>query len=216
MEGSTLILCSLSEVAGMLMIVGGILLVYKQKILINDATGEPTAIELPWGIKVKTNLPAVALSIVGLALFVGPVHTAGAVEADLRRVEVDRIKNPPPPGPRVMNVCIQGSIHAPDYPVIVYAVRAQAATLEPREFRVQVPFLVDAPGDSYTILYRAPNNTTGEQVADDKQIRNGTIQLPDYTIEATAAGVRLPPPGVPYEPKVMVSDTSEFPVPRSQ
>src|SRR6476661_10924552 len=70
---SVLPLYYLSSFAGLVMVVGGIWLIYKQKIYIDSESKQVTEIELPIG-KFKTNLPALVLFALGFVPLIYPLY----------------------------------------------------------------------------------------------------------------------------------------------
>jgi hypothetical protein len=86
----------LSSVGGLVMIVGGIWLIYKQKIYIDSQTKQVTQIELPFLGKLKTNSPVVVLFVLGFAGLFYPIyksetnywHLRGEVSSGIHPVAV--------------------------------------------------------------------------------------------------------------------------------
>lgn len=61
-------------VAGFLLVVGSLFLIWKGTIYIDAETKQVTEIELPLGIKLKTNLPVLAIFIFGAFLLAFPIR----------------------------------------------------------------------------------------------------------------------------------------------
>ncbi len=63
----------IAEVAGSLIALGSLFLLWQQKIYIDTQTKQITKIELPLGIKLQTNAPVIAIVFLGAALIIIPV-----------------------------------------------------------------------------------------------------------------------------------------------
>jgi hypothetical protein len=75
--------------AGIIIVFGGILLLYKQKIYIDSASNQVTEIETPIG-KFRTNLPVLGLFAVGIVALVVPlVHLKSTTSEDLKRAQAE-------------------------------------------------------------------------------------------------------------------------------
>lgn len=61
-------------IAGFILVGGSLLLIWKGRIYINTETKQVTQIELPLGIKLQTNLPVLAVFIVGAFLLAFPIQ----------------------------------------------------------------------------------------------------------------------------------------------
>jgi len=164
----------LSSVAGLAMVIGGIWLIYKQKIYIDRESQQITEIETPVG-KFKTNIPALALFILGFFPLIYPIVATQQFVEEVR---------------------IHGSIRSNTHPVIVYAVTQTDSLLRDGDFRLRVPFLRKGDGE-YKILYLAQGKLiVDEERAIFSSAKSGEIQLPakDFT---------LPPSSVvTYESKI--------------
>lgn len=144
----------LSSLAGLVMVVGGIWLLYKQKIYIDRESKKITAIETPIG-KFKTNVPALALFVLGFFPLVYPiVKSAGFTE----------------------EIIIRGTVHATTFPVQVYAVIKSDSILQNRDFSLQLPIFKQV-SDEYKILYIAGNIIVEDQ-ADLGKSQHGELKLP--------------------------------------
>lgn len=61
-------------IAGLVIVVGSLFLIWKGRIYIDAETNQVTKIELPLGIKLQTNLPVLATFIVGAFLLAFPIE----------------------------------------------------------------------------------------------------------------------------------------------
>jgi hypothetical protein len=130
---SRMVLYYLSALAGIVMIVGGIWLIYKEKIYLDHESKEPIEIQSPLG-SFKSNYPALTLFVLGFFPLVYPIY---AVNNLTDYIKVDTVR-------------IRGAVAANAYPVVVYAARAQDSLSRDGEFQVPVPFL--SQQDDYRIL----------------------------------------------------------------
>ena len=139
--------------AGLLMIVGSLLLVWKQKIVIDRESKQPVEIELPLGLRFKSNAPALALFVLGALLLIYPIMQL----KDLNRyIEVDTVP-------------VRGLVHGDVYPVLVYAVRRGDMVNKTGEFKIPVSFLGRQDVDDYRILLVANGRVINEARAARKE-----------------------------------------------
>jgi hypothetical protein len=61
-------------IAGLILVVGSLFLIWKGRIYVDAETKTVTKVELPLGIKLQTNLPVLAMFIFGALLLGYPVH----------------------------------------------------------------------------------------------------------------------------------------------
>jgi hypothetical protein len=88
----------LSSLAGLIMVAGGIWLLYKQKIYIDKESNQVTEIETPLG-KFKTNVPALVLFALGFVPLIYPIVQSSGFAEEVR---------------------IMGNVKAGTFPVQVY------------------------------------------------------------------------------------------------
>ena len=139
--------------SGLLMIGGSLLLVWKEKIFIDQESKQPVAIELPLGLRFKSNAPALALFVLGAFLLIYPVMQL----KDLNRyIEVDTVP-------------VKGLVHGDVYPVLVYAVRRGDMLNKNGEFKLPVSFLGRHDLDDYRILLVANGRVINEARAERKE-----------------------------------------------
>jgi hypothetical protein len=112
------------EFAGLAMIVGGIWLLYSEKIYLDSESKQPVEIETPLG-KFKANYPALALFALGFVPLVYPIYS-------LRNL-TDYVK--------VDMVNIRGGARATAYPAVVYVAGAQDSLTPDGKFKIPVPFI---------------------------------------------------------------------------
>jgi hypothetical protein len=147
--------------AGFIMIVGGIWLIYKEKIFIDRESKEPIEIQSPLG-SFKSNYPALTLFALGFFPLVYPIYTINNL-TDFVHVQTVRIKGP---------------VHASAYPVLVYAARAQDAVTSEGDFQVPVPYL-DKQENDYRILLVV----NGHVIDEARAVRNAQSKDIDVTFK---------------------------------
>ena len=171
------IACSL---AGLIMIVGGIWLLAKQKIYLDRETKEPIDVELPGGMKVKANSPALALFLVGFIPLLYPVYK---LNPEKYRV--------------VQTANLTGSIDPRADTIVVYASLAEDS-VQPNEktFRIPAHFVADQDVN-YKVLLLANNwlISEGRATWKDRDSQSGEIRVNLTTIA-------YPPPTKPYKAQV--------------
>src|SRR5262245_28074335 len=138
--------------AGVVMIVGGIWLIYKEKIFIDRESKKPIQITSPLG-SFKSNYPALTLFALGFVPLIYPIYSINNLR-DFVRVTTVRIKGP---------------VQASAYPVLVYAARAQDAVSSQGEFQVPVPYL-----DSYENDYKILLVVNGHVIDEARAVRNAS------------------------------------------
>jgi hypothetical protein len=164
----------LTSLAGLVMVVGGIWLIYKEKIYIDRESKEPIEIESPLG-KFKSNYPALALFALGFFPLWYSLHAINNMDIFVK----------------VEQVGIHGPIEASTYPVLVYAVRAHDSLNAKREFSVRVPYLGKGE-DDYKLLLIVNGHVLSEAAVNRKA----------STLEATVTFQPLVVEPSPYEPHV--------------
>jgi len=146
----------LAALAGLTMIVGGIWLVYKQKIYIDRATNQVTTeIDIPLVGKFKTNVPALALFALGFVPLLYPIYKS-----------------------QTQYLTIHGKVTSQLYPVVVYAVVDMNAIQHDGQFNLPLPVLQN-PNYAPKIIYVAGANPPlvfNDDVDATKQ-KNGAIEL---------------------------------------
>lgn len=158
----------LCSIAGFLMIVGGIWLIYKEKIYIDRESQQPVEIKTPLG-GFKSNYPALALFVVGFVPLIYPIY---ALRDLVGYVKVD-------------NVQIKGPVEATAYPVLVYAARAGDQLTKNGDFKLRVPFVGE---DDYRVLL-----VVNGRVFDEARVDRGKpgedirVQFRPVSIEGTSS-----------------------------
>jgi hypothetical protein len=161
----------LSSLAGLIMVAGGIWLLYKQKIYIDRESNQVTEIETPLG-KFKTNIPALALFALGFFPLIYPIVKAAQFGED---------------------VPIRGNLNADVYPVTVYAAVVSDSLFKAGDYSLRVPAL-GKTGKEYRILFISGNSLVDVCPADPQKTREGEIQLgvKNFSVGGTGAHAYQP------------------------
>ena len=170
----------LPAIAGFIMVVGGIWLIWKEKIYIDRETKQVTEIEIPGGVKFKSNVPALALFVIGCVPLLYPmIGSKRVAPPDLQlRGEVENDK---------------------DYPFEVYAAISAESVKNRRSFSLSVPPLSGNRAE-YKLLYITQDNRVWEEPVPIKD-QNGVIPLQTKSI---------PQKQVTYEPAKVADKPAEF------
>jgi hypothetical protein len=159
----------MSTFAGLVMIVGGMWLIYKEKIYIDKESKQPIEVKLPGNFSFKSNYPALALFALGFFPLVYPFH-----ELPLLTEYV-----------HVNNVKVKGLVHADAFPALVYAARVPYPAIKTgEEFSLAVPF-VNA-GEEYKILLIVNGHVLDSQTAVAAEGREINIKFRDLIVEPPA------------------------------
>ena len=131
-----MILLTMIVFAGFVMVVGGMWLIYTQKIYIDRESNKPIEVKLPGNFSFTSNYPALALLALGFFPLIYPLHEFKALTQYVL----------------VKNVKIRGSVHAPAYPALVYAAEVPAPVVNDGDgFDVSVP-VINGTGEYKVLL----------------------------------------------------------------
>lgn len=167
-----LYLCS---IAGFVMVVGGIFLIYKEKIYIDRETKQITSIETPVG-KFKTNAPALALFALGFIPLVYPIY--------LSREQGKMVS-------------ISGELTSTKYPANVYVVVESESLLNGGTYRLMVP--AKRNKNKYKLIYYSHNifveDSADMSVAEKDEIKMGkkNIIIPTKAVSFKKNIIEVPP-----------------------
>jgi len=121
--------------AGFVMVVGGMWLLWREKIYLDQESKQPISVETPLG-KFTSNYPALALFALGFVPLIYPIVSINKL-SDYVRVETVRIHG-----------LAQGTSDA----TFVYATRAADVPSRNGDFRLVVPFLENDQNDYKVLL----------------------------------------------------------------
>jgi hypothetical protein len=154
-----IVLFLMTESAGFVMVVGGMWLIYKQKIYIDKESNQPVEVKLPGNFSFKSNYPALALFVLGFVPLIYPFQLVSKL----------------PDYPLVVRAKLTGVPNTTVYPALVYAsVAASAVTQDGERFTVPVPFI--GKGDEeYKVLLIANEHVLDTQTA--KRTGDGEIEV---------------------------------------
>jgi|SRR5208283_89156 len=180
MNISVLVLYYLCEFAGLVMIVGGIWLIYRQKIVLDTAKDKAAdvVVEVPFFGKLRTNVPALGLFLLGFVPLIYPIYKSST---DYTRV-------------------VQ-AVTSRSYPVGIYVVVRQKALEKDGKFVISIPILNSTDYEPQ-IIYVA-----GGRLADQEEIllsdqKHGVIEL-----QAKSLQLENPSQNVPVQPNVVAPDS---------
>jgi len=145
----------LSSLAGLVMVVGGIWLLYKQKIYIDSESKQVIEVELPIG-KFKTNLPVLVLFALGFVPLIYPLVLCHNMFPLLS---------------------LQGSVEGDAFPVQIYTVVRTDSLNQPGDFNLRVPQLENLDQD-YKILYVVSGQPPVDYHLDFQKAEKGVLKLP--------------------------------------
>jgi len=137
----------LSALTGMIMVVGGIWLIYKEKIYIDAESKQPIEISTPIG-GFKNNYPALTLFALGFFPLIYPIYT------------INNLSTYAP----VQTVRIKGLVDAHSYPALIYASIDQDARNAKGDFEIRVP-LVGTNQKDLKMLLVVNGQVLGEESA---------------------------------------------------
>ncbi len=153
----------MTECAGLVMVIGGMWLIYKQKIYIDKESSQPIEVGLPGGFNFKSNYPALALFVLGFFPLIYPFQELSKL------VEY----------PHVVRVKLTGAPNSGVYPALVYAsVAPSAVTREGDSFSVPVPFIGDQGGQEYKVLLIAGGQVLDSQTVTREALKPASQDIP--------------------------------------
>ncbi len=158
--------CSL---AGLIMVAGGIWLVYKEKIFIDRESKQVTEIETPIGT-FKTNIPALVLFALGFVPLIYPIVKSVGYSTQMS---------------------IRGKVSSDAHPVTIYAVVRKDALMGNGEYNLQVPAPFGKAGD-YRIMYVVPGGTISEDLVDPSKQQSGVVTMQDTLLLVGGAKQYVP------------------------
>lgn len=178
MDWRIIILYWVCAAAGLCMVVGGIWLIYKEKIYIDRETKQVIKIETLFG-KFQTNIPALALFLIGFIPLIYPIYqTRNLMQTEMLK--------------------INGDVRSSRHPVWIYAAMRSDMLPNDREFSLAVPVPHGtAEGEQYKVLYLA-GNVMFEDLVNPGAARNGEVKLRTKYMDngaskSVAAVAEIPP-----------------------
>ena len=170
MENQFILLYYMSSVTGLIMVAGGIFLLYKEKIYIDSQTKEVTALETPVGT-FRTNAPALALFLIGFIPLIYPIYQSSKDEEKVRMAQEETRQI------QEEKVKLQGraSVDKDKYPVQVYVVLDSDSLNNASDYSFNVP--AHWYKGYYKILYKTDDEKVQEETADLDKADGGVITL---------------------------------------
>jgi len=158
------------------MIVGGIWLIYKQKIYIDRETKQVTEIDIPLFGKLKTNVPALVLFALGFVPLLYPIS----------RSQTQYVK-------------VHGSVVSSVRPVTVYAVVETQVVENGETFSLPIPLLQSADYTPKVLYVLGASQDVFGDLLDTQQQRKGVIDLREKQISPSSQPAQQ---SVAFEPDI--------------
>jgi hypothetical protein len=189
MENQFILLYYLSSMTGLIMVVGGIFLLYKEKIYIDTQTKEVTALETPVGT-FRTNAPALALFLIGFIPLIYPIYQSSKDEVNVKlALKKEREKQE-----ETVKLRGRASVDKDKYPVQVYVVLESDSLNNASDYTFHVPAHWNK--GYYKVLYKTDDDNVQEETADLDKIQHGEITLVGIQKNKTDAdGIMAVPQG---------------------
>ena len=174
-----ILLYYLCELAGLVMVAGGIWLIYREKIYLDTTNHkvDVVAIEIPLFGRLKTNVPALGLFILGIVPLIYPLYK---VNTEYTRI-VQEIKSE-------------------SYPVAVYAVVRQKELVTDGKFAISIP-IVNSNDYEPEIIYVAGGRLADQEPITLSNQKHGIIELQRKSLQGK------PSPSTPVQPAVLDPDS---------
>jgi hypothetical protein len=153
-----IILLLICELAGLVMICGGIVLLYQQKIRL-DAITKEIQVDVPFFGKMRTNAPAITLFVLGFIPLMYP----------LQFFKTEYVK-------------VRQTVKSDDLPVAIYAVVAEhTLNNNGEEFQLAIPVVAS---DNYSpqLIYVAHDTTVAQRLSLDSQ-KGDVLELQPQNIQ---------------------------------
>ena len=159
--------------AGMLIVLGSLLLLWKGRIVLDSVKGEISEVELPLGFKVKTQQPILVMFLFGSFLLAMPIYMIK-----------ERLNGVP-------RIAISGQLQNN------FGLRTlQAyAVIDDKNVTSEVKFYLPKLEDiSYHIIYRDPENFVFvfDELVDINQAADGTLRLQVFDVTNSPLATRQP------------------------
>lgn len=159
--------------AGMVIVLGSLLLLWKGRIVLDSTRREISEVELPLGFKVKTQHPILIMFLFGSFLLAMPIYIIKGKLNGIPRVAISgQVQN---------NVGLRN--------LQAYAV------IDDKNVTSEVKFYLPQLEDiSYRIIYRDPDNFffVYDQLVDLKQAANGTLHLQAFDVTNSPGAATQP------------------------
>ena len=140
------------QITGIVMIVGALFLIFKEKVYLDAATKEMMYVELPKLGRLKTNAPILAVIVLGLVAVLYPVHLD-----------------------HTTYITVRGHVESNSHPVSVYAVAGQATSGNNDTLIISIPQLASKDYQPH-IVFRV-GSAFDDEIIDLKKVKDGVIEL---------------------------------------
>jgi hypothetical protein len=178
---ATLLIFYLSALAGLILTVGSLFLLWKRTIVL-DAKGEVSEIKLPFGVNLKTQFPVLVMFLLGAFLLYVPQY----YKANACKKPADHEVKPP--------VHLVGEVDS-DEDVAVYAIIAAQSANSDVSIALEIPCITNR---QYQILYRNDKLDFRKLKSFtlskcDEPVKLDKVIAPREVMAANADGVSLAP-----------------------
>jgi hypothetical protein len=162
---------ALPMIGGMIIILGGILLLYKGKYSLDTAKKPVLVVKIPKLGSIEAASAALSLFIVGAILLIVPLWLAYKWQREEMLLENEKLKAE---GNKI--VTIQGPIKSDRFPVVIYAAPKLTALENVGEYTLRVPVYNNM--DDYVLICTTVGNTfTTARIPRDKLLNVATLQM---------------------------------------
>jgi hypothetical protein len=162
---------ALPMIGGMIIILGGILLLYKGKYSLDTAKKPVLVVKIPKLGSIEAASAALSLFIVGAIVLIVPLWMAYKWQRAETLLENEKLKAE---GNKI--VTIQGPIKSDRFPVVIYAASKLTALENVGEYTLRVPVYNNM--DDYVLICTTVGNTfTTARVPRDKLLNVDTLQM---------------------------------------
>lgn len=148
---------TICQAAGIIMIVGALFLLFKEKIYLDSQTSQPTSVEVPFFGKLRTNAPALVIFALGVVAVAYPLHFD----------HLNYLK-------------VTGTVKSNAHPVVVYVVSSQSTVGNESDLEISLPQLPSKDYNPYVIL--VAGNTVDYRHIALSSAKNGVISIGDINI----------------------------------
>jgi hypothetical protein len=180
--------------AGLVIVLGSLLLLWKGRILVDSSKGEISEVELPFGFKMKTQQPILVMFLFGAFLLATPIYVVKDQLSAIPKVVVSG---------QVQSASVDG--------LKAYAIIADSDVTN--EVKFSLPLIENT---FYRVKYYDRKNFVFDQVIDLSKVVDGTYQLPSFKLtnaaartEVVAAAQSVSPSDIVKEEKSVVEDFKE-------
>ena len=191
-----MLLLAMCSLAGLIMVVGSLYLLWKGRIALDKQSKSATKFKLPGGVEIETPVAALIMFVMGVLLLFIPIHYSPQMCPDLAFHK----KKP------LEMVELRGNVST-DTNIEVYAIVDEQKANADQTVSLSVPYISDR---RYVVRYF---NATGEMVNEEtfRLLGNETVHdLRGVKINKGAAAAATPTPAIKLEQTESTAAVAEF------